>query len=169
VAGAAIALVASVVGGFMSSVIGPLLSRRAETKDRELAASTERWSVIQATILEASLGLRAYSVARHLNRVEDITRVMHEVENHMIRLRLWTSDDEKDVADRLMHVLSIDDIAETSAAAWAWERVAARWFRKTVSDADFAGEYDKARADRLAFEKALRGERAEETGGNIAP
>lgn len=158
--GAAIALMASVVGGVMSTVIGPFLSRRADANERKRVALEERRGVLQTTISDASLSLRAYALARVKGDQKESDQTKEEVVNHMIRLRLWTTQEEKEVADRLMHALSLEDAEETYAAAWAWERLAARWFRQALTDDDFADTYEKVRADRYKAEVAYKAAKA---------
>jgi hypothetical protein len=158
--GAAIALIASVVGGVMSTVIGPFLSRRADANERRRVASEERRGVLQTTISDASLSLRAYALARRTGDPKESRQTREEVVGHMIRLRLWTTQAEKEVADRLMHALSLEDAEQAYAAAWAWERLAARWFRRALADEDFADTYEQVRADRYRAEVASKAARA---------
>lgn len=158
--GAAIALIASVVGGVMSTVIGPFLSRRADANERKRVALEERRSVLQTTISDASLSLRAYALARRKGDPQESRETREEVANHMIRLRLWTTQEEKEVADRLMHALSLEDAEQAYAAAWAWERLAARWFRRALTDEDFADTYEQVRADRHRAENAYKAAKA---------
>jgi hypothetical protein len=150
--GASIALVASVIGGFMTSVIGPWVARRADAKAAKLAAADARRDVLRQAIWDASIALRAYAVAPQ-NDLARIIETMDEVELHMVKIRLWTTHEERAVADCLMRVLAVTDRSVVIAISPAWEEVAARWFRRDVNNESFTAEFERVGEERLSWKK----------------
>lgn len=157
--GAGIALVASVIGGFMSSVVGPLVSHRADQRIRDRSAADDRRAVLQRAILDASVALRAYWFARSLGDDKLTIEKMDVAERHMLTIKLWTTEEESAVGESLMRVLAVGDVDTIAAAAHAWEDVAARWFRGSVSNEAFVSEFERVGDDRIEFMKELAEEK----------
>ncbi|MBF4578933.1 hypothetical protein [Frigoribacterium sp. VKM Ac-2530] len=166
--GATIALFASVIGGFMTSVLGPLLARRADERARAKAIAEERRAVLRQAIWDASIALRNYAVTPDSQAAEKY-EAMNTVETHMVKIRLWTTHEEGAVADTLGIVMSKDEHAEVMAYAPVWEKAAAQWFRGQIADADFKERFDRAGARAIANSRTKASQQAAEAASDTTP
>lgn len=135
--GASIALVASIVGGALTALAGPALARKAEAKERLRVSEAERREVVRQAIQDASLAMRRASIAWIADQDAATVALTEEIDVISISLRLRTTQDEA-VVERSLGFASIQDTHEAFIAhSVAWERVAALWFRGTVTNEDF--------------------------------
>jgi len=135
--GASIALVASVIGGFMTSVLGPLLSRRADQRAQLVDAETERRERIRQAIQDASVCLRRAVFAWDKNDKDARDRHLEDADVISITLRLSTTHAERLVEQNLTVVMAESTRNELLIGAAAWEVAASDWFRGVVENGDF--------------------------------
>lgn len=144
--GASIALVASVTGGALTAVVGPWLARTADERsrrdERALVAAEEKRRVVRESIHVISEGLRKRAEALSLDSPNVVQKQRLEVRAELIRLRLWTSEDERQVAETVVDALATNDVFDAVAAFGAWDRCAVAWFRGALAGADFEDAFD---------------------------
>lgn len=143
--GAVIALVASVLGGLLTAVVGPWLGRRAEHRARERQAATEaaaeRERVLRDVIQRISEGLRLWAEAWGRSQRAARDQARHEVRDANLVLRLWTSDVERSVGMCVVDVLEADHPFDAVNRYSAWDDAALQWFRGTLPVEDFGRVY----------------------------
>lgn len=157
--GASIALVASVIGGFMTSVLGPWLARRADEKQSEGAQIAEKREVLRQALWDAMIAVRAYATHPWEDQDQQLAN-MDALDVPLLRIRLWTDHDERAVADSLQEVAAQTEQDEALNLAPAWEEVAVRWFRGELRSEHFAAEFKRVGDVRRTWRNAekLNGE-----------
>jgi len=144
--GASIALVASVIGGALTAVVGPWLARKADVRsrrnERDLVAADEKRRVLREAIYVISEGLRKRAEALGGGEMGVAQEHRLDVRSELIKLRLWTSEDEPYVAESVVDALSADDAWDAVAAYGAWDRCAVSWFRGALAGPDFKAAFD---------------------------
>lgn len=153
--GAGIALLASIAGGLLTSVVGPALSRRAEQqasdRARTRAADDERRSQQRAAIHAVNEGLRLWVEAWGQKKQAEKLAARLDVRRHLVTLRLWTSHEEAIVGELAMQVLTAPTAWDGVNRYGAWDDCVVRWFRGVLAPQDFAAAYvrgvEEAEAD----------------------
>jgi len=144
--GASIALIASIVGGLLTAVVGPALSRRAEAvtrrEQRRTVADDEKRRVLRETVHDLDQALRLWVEAIGTSRQTDANEHRLEARKALVTLNLWITEEERAVADTALHVLTNRE--KWDAVLWysAWSDTAASWFRGTTEPRDFQKQYE---------------------------
>lgn len=143
--GALIALVASVLGGLLTAVVGPWLARRAEHRAREKQAAAERAAererVLRDSIQRVSEGLRLWCEAWGQGKTEDQRMARRSVREANLTLRLWTSEEEKSVGACVVHALRAENEFDAAVRYGAWDDAVLQWFRGALPVEDFGRTY----------------------------
>jgi hypothetical protein len=146
--GASIALIASIVGGLLTAVVGPALSRRAEVaarkEERRTVADDEKRRVLRETIHALDQALRLWVEAVGSGRQKDADARRLDAREALVTLRLWTTEEEAAVADTAVSVLMNRDKWEALLCYSAWSQTAAAWFRGTTPPEAFKEEYKRS-------------------------
>ena len=164
--GASIALVASVVGGALTALVGPALARRAEASSKEVASEQERWETIRQAIQDASVLMRRASMAWEMGEKRKAEMILEEVDVVAITLRLRTTHEERSIARALSHASAEEDARSLIIHSVAWERAAADWYRGAVSTEDFDAACERERS--LANERMVKAVQATDGDPSLA-
>lgn len=163
--GASIALIASVVGGLLTSVVGPWLSRRADKADREQQAAAVARESVRAALQDISIGMNSALFAMGRDDQEALKVAQYAVNRAQITLRMWTSHEERDVELAVYSVMGTEEVNDAVLAVSAWEDVAARWFRGVLHPKNFMNEFEESLERRAPLAEQWRAEqRARDAG-----
>jgi hypothetical protein len=145
--GALIALVASVLGGLLTAVVGPWLARRSELRTRAAQkaaeAAAERETVLKDAIKRISEGLRLWAEAWGRSNTPEKEEHRREVREANLTLRLWTTDAERAVGMCVVNVLEAKHPYDAVNRYSAWDDAALQWFRGTLSADQFGQAYQR--------------------------
>jgi hypothetical protein len=135
--GAGIALFSSVLGGALTSLIGPWLARRADEKVRLAQASDASREVVRGALRDLAIGLQQWLDGKLKLDQELISRGELAVVEAQATLRLWTSHEEREVESTVTAVLGAPDVGQAVLRVAAWETCAALWFRDQLDSEEF--------------------------------
>lgn len=158
--GATIALVASVVGGLLTSVVGPWLTRRADQADRKQQAAALTRETVRGALRDISIGMNNRINALGAGDEEAGNLAMQAVTEAQITLRLWTTHEEVDIETLVHSVLATGDVNEALIRVATWEEQTALWFRGVLEAKDFESSYDAALEKRAPLAERWRAEQA---------
>ena len=144
--GAGIALFAAIAGGFLTAVVGPALSRRAEAaarrEERQTVADDEKRRVLRETLHALDQALRMWVEAMGKGRLADAEARRLDAREALVTLSLWTAEDEQVVASSAVSVLVYSNKWEAALRYGAWSNTAASWFRGGTTIEAFEDQFE---------------------------
>jgi len=142
--GASIALFASVIGGLLTSVVGPWLSRRAAKADRDEQAVAVAREAVRSAVQDVAIGMNNWLFAMGRGDQDGKKLAQHAVNEAQVALRMWTTHEERSLETSVYTVMGNSEVNEALVAVAAWEDQTARWFRGVLDADDFMSEFEEA-------------------------
>lgn len=127
--GAGIALFSSILGGVLTSLVGPWMTRRADERVRLAQTSDASREVVRGALRDVGIGLHQWIDGKLKGDPELTSLGESAVVEAQATLRLWTSHEEREVESTVTTVLGAPDTGGAILRVAAWETCAAFWFR----------------------------------------
>lgn len=141
--GAGIALVASLLGGALTTIVGPWLARGAEEGLRKKRVAEDERNVVREAIRDATLAQHEW-LDGYLRR----DRVLREKGKAQVivastTISLWTSFDERWIELTLLDSIAGTSPGDAAVRIGAWQATASAWFRGVLASGNFQADYQE--------------------------